>query len=205
VGTGPARHAFAARLFASPAIKSWKTGDEPALRKALAAALDEVRGGGPLVLDLLVDFEAEDIEPRLEAAKPVLWRAHRSKDLGARMRRTLGFYSGESNVAAAVEVRDAAAVNALLVGSVLWDSEFSLYPPPAKPLAELPDPHYEIPGFAIAAEWTLNQDTGTESWLVTARDAATLERVCTALKNAFDAHALPNSFADAPEGVFGKR
>jgi len=200
----PLNQAFVARLFESPAIKSWRAADEPLLRKALVAALDEVRGGGPLVLDLLVDFEAEDIEPRLEAAKPLLWRAHRKKDLGARLRRTLGFYSGESNVAAAVQVASGAEVSSLLVGSVLWDSEFSLYPPPQTPLGELPDPHFEIPGFAIAAEWTLNQDTGSESWLVTARDEATLRNVCGWLKRTFEAQGLPSAFADAPPEVFGQ-
>ncbi len=204
LGGRPGRD-FVARLFASPALKSWQAAEEPALRRALVAALDAVRAGGPLVLDLLVEFEAEDLEPRLAKAKVLHWRSRRSQQLGARVRRGLGIYSGESTLGVAVEVANGAELEALLVGTTLWDAELSIYPPPARPLMHLPDPHSDIPAFAAATAWSLHQDTGTESWLVTARGVEALDAVCSTLKRAFEQQGLPATLEDAPPAVYGTK
>lgn len=190
---------FLTRLFESPLIKSWKPQDSAGLRRALTTALDGIAQGSPLILDLLVDIESVMLEPVVEAANVIHWRSRPSKGFGARARRLLGFYSGESTLAAAVQVTRGAEVDALLVGDTLWDCEFTIYPPPDRPLSELPDPHFDVPGFSGHVPWAIMQDSASDSWMVTARDEADLRRVSEALLAAFTALGLPATLATGPD------
>jgi hypothetical protein len=197
-------HPFVARLFESPAIKSFRDAEALVMKRALAFALDAVSDGSPLVLDLLVELEAEHMEARLAGAEVLHWRSRPSTSVGARMRRTMGFYSGESTLCAAVRVPTGDALVGLLVGNTLWEGELSIYPPPTAELRTLPDPHFEIAGFAACAAWTINQDAGTDSWLLTGLTEQSLERLSTALARAFQGQGLPARLKDAPPEVFRK-
>lgn len=199
----PTHRPFVARLFESPAIKSWNDAEAPKLRRAFIAALDAIRDGKPLVLDVLVELEAVVLEPKLEASSVLLWRSRPSASFGARVRRSLGFYSGESRLAAAVRVDSGAALDALLPDTALWDAEFTIYPQPELRLTDLPDPHFEVPGFASRVAWTLNQDATHDSWLVTAQGEQSLDMVCATLKRAFEKEQLTSTTAAAPDEVFG--
>ncbi|MFZ5446360.1 MAG: hypothetical protein ACOZQL_40610 [Myxococcota bacterium] len=167
------------------------------------SSLDALRGGGPFVVDVLVDFEAEDLAPRLERSQVLYWRHRPSDSFGARVRRAFGFYSGESSLGAAVRVTSGEEADRLLFGTTLWDAEFSFFPVPATPLDQLPDPHFEIPGFAAAVGWTLNQDLGSETWLVTAQRADALDEVCATLSRAFEREGLACHTELAPPEVYG--
>jgi hypothetical protein len=193
---------FKAALFESPSLKSWNEGVAPNLRRALVGALDGIQAGKPIILDLLVELEAAVLEPKVEASSVVLWRARPSQSMGARIRRKLGFYSGESSLAAAIELRTSDQVNDFLVDTALWDAEFCLYSPTTRPLTELPDPHYDVANFAGHTRWSLNQDAGNESWLLTSVDDATLEMVTTNLRRAFSAEGLDSHLRAAPPAVF---
>lgn len=195
---------FKARLFESPAIKSWNESQAPALRAAFAASIETLRAGGSLALDLLVELEAVVLEPRVEAAHVLHWRSRPSNSIGARVRRTLGFYSGESRLAAAVELKDGAALAHFLPGTALWDAEFTLYPVPKTAIGELPDPHFQVAGFAAQVRWSVNQDAGNDSWLLTAQDEQTLTQLSSTLTQAFASAGLASSLADAPSAVFAK-
>jgi hypothetical protein len=194
---------FAARLFESRYIKSWVQADAPALRAALSRAVDTLANGSSLVFDVLVDVQAPAVEPRLAGAEVALWRSRPSNSFGARVRRTMGFYSGESRLAAAVVVGSGEMVSALLPDTALWDSEFALYPRPSQPLGQLPDPHFELSGFASHAQWSVSQDATHESWLVTGSTQAEVERVCAVLVQAFGALGLNSTTALAPAAVYG--
>lgn len=194
-----AKRPFVARLFQSPAIKSWKEEEGAPLRKALSSAVEAMREQGrPLVLDLLVDMEAEMLEPIVDAAKVLHWRSRPSKEFGARVRRALGFYSGESTLAAAVQIENAEQLESLLRGDVLWDCEFTIYPLPDKKLSELPDPHFDVAGFAVNVGWSLMQDSGTDTWMVTGLGDAGVDMVCATLTQTFAQQKLTSSTADAP-------
>lgn len=195
----PGRRGFVTRVFESPAIKSWKDSEAPRLRAALIQALDAIREGRPLVIDLLVDMEAAALEPRLETSNVLLWRSRPSTGFGARVRRTLGFYSGESTLAAAVQVETGAELDALLPDTALWDAEFTIFPPPQKALTELPDPHFEVPGFAAAVRWSVSQDAASEGWMVTALGTEGLDMVCGTLTKTFSLQGLGSSLQETPE------
>ena len=194
----PAKRPFVARLFQSPAIKSWKEQDGAPLRKALSSAVEAMREGRPMVLDLLVDMEAEMLEPIVDAATVLHWRSRPSKEFGARVRRMLGFYSGESTLAAAVLIENAAQLESLLRGDVLWDCEFTIYPQPEKKLSELPDPHFVVAGFAVHVGWSLMQDSGTDTWMATGLGDAGVDMVCGTLTQTFTQQGLTCSTAPAP-------
>jgi hypothetical protein len=196
---------FVARLFESTAIKSWNDAEAPKLRRAMVTALDDLRDGKPLVLDVLVDLEAVVLEPKLERSTVLLWRSRPSTSLGARVRRSLGFYSGESRLAAAVLLENGAALDAFLPDTALWDAEFTIYPQPDFDLGELPDPHFEVPGFASRIAWTLSQDASHEPWLVTAQTEQSLELVFETLKRAFVQQQLTSTTSAAPDKVYGER
>lgn len=193
-----AKRPFVARLFQSPAIKSWEEEQGATLRKALAAAVEAMREGRAIVLDLLVDLEAEMLEPIVDAAKVLHWRSRPSKDFGARVRRTLGFYSGESTLAAAIEIQSAQQLESLLRGDVIWNCEFTIYPLPEKPLAELPDPHFDVAGFAVHVGWSVMQDSGSETWMVTGLGDEGVDAVCATLSKSFEQAGLSCSTAAAP-------
>lgn len=194
-----AKRPFVARLFQSPAIKAWKEPEGASLRKALSLALEAMREGRPLVLDLLVDMEAEMLEPIVAAAKVLHWRSRPSKEFGARVRRLLGFYSGESTLAVALVLENAEQLETILRGDVMWDCEFTIYPQPEKELSSLPDPHFDITGFAVNVGWSLNQDAGSEAWLVTGLGAEGVDTVCATLSRTFAAQSLECSTAEAPK------
>jgi len=194
--------AFFARLFESDAIKAWKDAEGKALRQALTMGLDAIAEGKPLVLDLLVDIEAIVLEPKVEASTVLHWRSRPSTNLSARVMRSLGFYSGESTLAAAVQVANGAELMALLPNTALWDAEFSIYPVPDRPVAQLPDPHFEVPRFAAAVGWTLMQDAASESWLITARGEPTLDMVCATLTRAFAKASLQATTRPAPDELY---
>lgn len=189
---------FVARIFESPAIKSWKEDEAARLRKALSSAIEAMRDGQPMVLDLLVDLEAEMLEPIVDAAKVLHWRSRPSKEFGARVRRLLGFYSGESTLAAAVLIESPEQLESLLRGDVLWDCEFTIYPQPAAELSQLPDPHFDVAGFAVNVAWSLMQDSGTDTWLVTGLGTAGVDMVCGTLMRTFAEQRLTSSTAEAP-------
>ncbi len=193
-----AKRPFVARLFSSPIIKSWEEDKGAKLRKALAATVEAMREGRPLVLDLLVDLEAEMLEPIIDAAKVLHWRSRPSKEFGARVRRTLGFYSGESTLAAAIEIQSAEQLESLLRGDVIWDCEFTIYPLPEKSLAELPDPHFDVGGFAGHVGWSVMQDSGSETWMVTGLGDAGVDAVCATLTKTFEQAGLTSSTDVAP-------
>lgn len=199
VTSGAPQAPFLAQLFHSTAIKSWVERDAPALRAALVSAIAHVSDGAPVIIDLLVDLEAVMLEPIVEAANVVHWRSRPSRSFGARARRLLGFYSGESTLGAAVQLAGPAQLSTLLVGDVLWNCEFTVYPPPDRAVSELPDPHFHVPGFARHVAWSLMQDAGSEAWMVTALDQSTLSRVCAALTQAFTSAGLPCALADGPK------
>ncbi len=190
---------FLSRLFQSPAIKSWKEEQAAPLRKALASAVEALRDGKPVILDLLVDMEAEMLEPVVDAAKVLHWRSRPSKEFGARVRRLMGFYSGESTLAAAIVIDNAEHLESLLRADVLWDCELTIYPQPEKSLADLPDPHFDVGGFAGNVRWSLMQDSGTDTWMVTGQSSHDVESVCAKLSSAFTANGLTSSTADAPK------
>lgn len=191
------RAAFVARQFESPALKSWKEADAQALRQALGAAIDLLRGDRPVIIDLLIDIEAVALEPHLAAANVVHWRSRPSMGFGARARRLLGFYSGESTLAAAVQAETGAQAVDLMPRETLWDCEFTIYPPPDRPVGELPDPHFHVPGFCGHVRWAVMQDS-SDSWLLTAVDEATLAKVCQVLTASFEAAGLTTSLAPGP-------
>jgi hypothetical protein len=194
----PVKRPFVTRLFQSTAIKSWDEARADPVRHALSSAVEAMREGHPVVVDFLVDIEAELLEPIISAAKVLHWRSRPSKEFGARVRRALGFYSGESTLAAAVVIDNAAHLESILRGEILWDCEFTIYPQPTEPISGLPDPHFDISGFATHVGWSLNQDSGSDSWLVTGLGAAGVDMVCATLSRTFSAQGLVCSTAAGP-------